>query len=132
MAFLSGTRLHLRSWRYFLSFFIHSQRSARQARASDGNLRVELHRDSHAGYWTCTLWLDEAAMRAFMMSGAHATAMRNMQKWTDEAYVVHWTQDSSETPSWAEISRRMNAEGRTTKLRHPSRAHDRFEVPELL
>jgi len=131
MGFVSGTRLHLRSWRFFPPFFLYAQRSARQARMADGNLQVDLHRDRQAGYWTRTLWRDEAAMRAFMMSGAHAAAMRQLQSWADESCVVHWIQESAETPSWLEVSRRMKAEGRTTKLRYPSRAHENFEVPEL-
>lgn len=131
MVFVSGTRLHLRAWRFFVPFFLASQRAARQARAAEGNLHVDLHRDRQAGYWTRTLWRDEAAMRAFMMSGVHAAAMRHNLDWSDESYVVHWTQESSDVPSWAEVSRRMKAEGRQVKLRYPSEAHKRFEVPEL-
>ena len=56
MFFVSGTRLHLRSWRLFLPFFIYSQRSARQARGADGNLHTDLQRDRQAGFWTRTLW----------------------------------------------------------------------------
>ena len=131
MVFVSGTRLHLRSWRYFLPFVISSQRAARQARSSNGNLGVKLHRDSHGGYWTCTLWRDQDAMRSFMMAGVHAKAMRNVQKWADESSVVHWTQESTDMPSWNEVSRRMKAEGRKTNLRFPSPAHETFEVPVL-
>ena len=131
MVFVSGTRLHLRSWRFFLPFFLYSQRSARQARGADGNLQVDLHRDQQAGFWTRTLWRDEAAMRAFMMSGAHAKAMRRHPNWADESYVVHWTQESSDVPAWSEISRRMKADGRRVRLRYPSQAHENFEVPEL-
>ncbi len=131
MVFVSGTYLHLRSWRFFPPFFIASQRSARQARNAEGNLHTDLHRDRQAGYWTRTLWHDEEAMRAFMMSGAHAAAMGHHLNWADEAYVVHWIQESTDLPSWAEVSRRMKAEGRQVKLRHPSEAHKNFEVPAL-
>jgi quinol monooxygenase YgiN len=131
MVFVSGTRLHLRSWRFFLPFILHTQRAARQARGAEGNLHMDLYRDRQFGFWTRTLWRDEAAMRAFMMSGAHAKAMRRHLNWADESYVVHWTQESSDVPSWAEVSRRMKVEGRATRLRHPSHAHERFEVPEL-
>ncbi len=61
----------------------------------------------------------------------HAKAMRHIQNWADESCVVHWAQESTESPSWPELSRRMKAEGRTTKLRHPSQAHENFELPEL-
>jgi quinol monooxygenase YgiN len=131
MALVSGTRLHLRSWRFFVPFVVYAQRAARQARRSEGNLGVELHRDSRAGYWTCTVWRDEASMRAFMMTGAHADAMRHFQRWADEAYVVQWTQGSTEMPSWREVSQRMKTVGRRTNLRFPSHAHEHFEVPDL-
>ena len=131
MVFVSGTRLHLRSWRYVLPFALYAQRAARQARKSAGNLGVALHRDTFGGYWTCTLWRHEAAMRAYMMAGAHAKAMRYVQKWADAAFVVHWTQDNSQMPSWREVSRHMKREGRKTNLRLPSKAHENFEVPEL-
>lgn len=130
MVFVSGTRLHLRSWRFFLPFVYHSQRAAVQARAAEGNLHTDLYRDRWGGYWTRTLWRDEAAMRAFMMSGAHAKAMGRHLDWADEAHVVHWTQESADVPSWAEISRRLKAEGRQVRLRSPSDAHKRFEFPE--
>ena len=131
MVFISGTRIHLRAWRFFPRFFLYAQRSTRQARLAEGNLQVDLHRDPMAGFWTRSLWRDEAAMRAFMMSGDHAKAMRHIQNWADESCVVHWAQESTESPSWPKLSRRMKAEGRTTKLRHPSQAHENFEVPEL-
>ena len=131
MVFVSGTRLHLRSWRFLLPFVFLSQRAASQARAAEGNLHVDLYRDRQFGFWTRTLWRDEAAMRAFMTSGAHAKAMRRNPNWADEACVVHWTQESLDVPAWSEISRRMKAEGRRVKLRYPSEAHERFEVPEL-
>lgn len=130
MVFVSGTRLHLRSWRFFPPFFLHANRSASQARAAEGNLRVKLHRDRQAGFWTCTLWRDEAAMRAFMMSGAHAKSMRHFANWADEACVVHWMQDTEQMPLWAELSRRMKAEGRASKLGYPSQAHERFAFPD--
>ena len=131
MVFVSGTRLHLRSWRFFLPFVVWSQLAANQARAADGNLHTDLYRDRWGGYWTRTLWRDEAAMRAFMTSGAHSKAMRRHLNWADESYVVHWVQDELDVPSWAEVSRRMKGEGRRLRLCYPSVAHESFEVPEL-
>jgi hypothetical protein len=48
MVFVSVTRLHVRSWRFFLSFIWHANHSAHQARRAPGNLRVVLNRDSQA------------------------------------------------------------------------------------
>lgn len=70
-------------------------------------------------------------MRAFMMSGAHGKVMPHLIDWADEACVVHWTQETAEPPSWQEISRRMRTEGRRSRVRYPSQAHERFEIPEF-
>jgi hypothetical protein len=131
MVFVSATRLHLRSWWYFPRFGYYAWRSAAQARKADGNLHVGLNGDSKGGHWTCTIWRDEAAMRAFMMSGAHAKAMPHLMEMADESFVVHWTQESAAPPSWPEISSRMKELGRASRLRHPSAAHERFEVAQF-
>jgi hypothetical protein len=68
-------------------------------------------------------------MRAYMTSGAHCTAMPRLIDWCDEASVAHWEQETEELPSWREVHRRMQSEGRRSKVRHPSPAHERFEIP---
>jgi hypothetical protein len=40
--------------------------------------------------------------------------------WCDEAALVHWYQESPELPDWREAHRRMIAEGRPSKVNHPS------------
>jgi hypothetical protein len=127
--FVSVTRLRLRSLRYFAPFVLQSVRSAGQARRADGNRSTELLRDARTTFWTLTVWRDEAAMRAFMMSGAHRKVMPKLLEWCDEASIVHWSQDGGEPPTWAEAHRRMMAEGRRSKVNHPSPAHVAFEIP---
>ena len=90
---------------------------------------MRLLREPNNTFWTCTLWSDEPAMRAFMMSGAHRKAMPKLINWCDEASVVHWQQEAAEPPPWHEAHRRMQAEGRASKVRYPSEAHRRFEIP---
>lgn len=131
MVFVSATRLHLRSWRHLPRFGYYAWRSAAQARAADGNLHVGLNGDSKGGQWTCTIWRDEAAMRAFMLSGPHAKAMPYLVKMADESFVAHWTQETAEPPPWPEISRRMKETGRASRLRYPSQAHNNFDVPQF-
>jgi hypothetical protein len=129
VAFVSVTRLHLRS-AWFLPLFIwRSTKAERQARAASGNLFVNLRRDRHAAYWTMTIWADEQAMRTFMLGGAHRVAMPRLIHWCDEASLVHWHQDTPEVPSWDEAQRRLQSEGRTSKLKHPSEAHVKFQLP---
>jgi hypothetical protein len=129
MPLASITRLRVRAVRYLPIFSFNALRAARQAKAASGNLAVSLLADANFAFWTRTLWQDEAAMRAFMVSGAHRKMMPRLLEWCDEASVAHWTQDSREIPSWLEAHRRMRAEGRRSKVNHPSDAQQRFEIP---
>lgn len=129
MPFVSITRLRLRSWRFVPGLIWYALLSRRQARSASGNLRALTLREANNTFWTCTVWRDEAAMRAFMVSGAHRRAMRVLPDWCDEASVAHWQQDSAEPPSWSDVHRRMQSEGRRSKVRYPSPAQERFEIP---
>jgi len=130
MPFVSITRLRVRSWRYIPVFLVGAVRSAWQARSAPANLAVSLLRDRGRVYWTGTLWNDEAAMRSFMMSGAHRRTMPHLLDWCDEASVVHWTQDADAPPSWPEAHRRMLQDGRRSRVNHPSDRQLRFTFPE--
>lgn len=112
-------------------FLIQSFRSARQAKSAEGNLAVALLRQAKSTYWTRTVWTSEAAMKAFMLAGAHRGVMRKLLNWCDEAAVVHWTQDSPVPPEWPEAREKMQAMGRTSKVNHPSDDQRAFRIPEL-
>src|SRR5262252_7565494 len=131
MAFVSITRLRVRRLYFLPQFFITALRAARQAAATDGNLHVALLRDSNRTFWTATAWVSESAMKAFMHAAPHGPAMRKLLNWCDEASLVHWTQDSEELPAWDEAHRRLQLEGRASKVSHPTEAHGllRFPVP---
>jgi hypothetical protein len=129
MPFVSITRLRVRSFRYLPVFLIGAFRSARQAKNAAGNLAVSLLSDSNFTFWTRTLWNDERSMRAFMLVGAHRRIMPRLLQWCDEAAVAHWLQESPEAPSWQEAYRRLQQEGRASKVDHPSSAQSRFEIP---
>jgi hypothetical protein len=109
--------------------FWFSLRSSRQAKAAPGNLRAAVLNDANLVFWTCTVWQDEAAMRSFMMSGAHRKAMPHLLDWCDEASVAHWQQETAELPAWPEVYRRLQKEGRRSRVRHPTEAQQRFEIP---
>jgi hypothetical protein len=66
-----------------------------------------------------------------MRSGAHRQVMTRLAKWCDEAALAHWVQDEPEPPSWQEAYRRLQRQGRRSRVDHPSEAHRRFEFPEL-
>ena len=129
MPLISVTRLRVRSFRYMPGFLWYTLRSNRQAKRADGNLGVGLLNDAHSTFWTRTAWVDESAMRAFMLAPPHSIAMVKLLDWCDEAYLVHWTQESAELPDWREAHRRLVAEGRRSKVRHPSPAHEAFQIP---
>src|SRR5215472_13557831 len=130
MPFVSITRLRVRAWRYVPTFLIQSVRAARQAKRTPGSLAVSVLRDADRAFWTRTMWGDEAAMRSFMHSGVHSRIMAHLPVWCDEAAVAHWVQGTGEPPSWQEASRRLQREGRRSRVNHPSEAQRRFEIPE--
>jgi hypothetical protein len=129
MPFVSITRLRVRSWRYLPGFLWRTFLSARQARAAAGNLGVALLNDANRAFWTRTVWTDQAAMRAFMMAGAHRTTMPRILEWCDEAALVDWPQDTAEPPTWPEAHQHLLQHGRRSRVNHPSQAQARFEIP---
>src|SRR6516165_5220607 len=130
MPFLSITRLRVRVWRYLPGFVIQSLRAARQAKFADGSLAVSVLRGADRAFWTRTVWRDEACMRSFMRSGVHRRIMAQLPEWCDEAALTHWVQDDNEPASGAEAHRRLQKEGRRSRVDHPSDAQRRFEIRE--
>ena len=126
---MSITRLRVRSWRYLPAFLIRSIRSARQAKCAAGNLAVSVLRDSRRAFWTRTMWSNEAAMRSFMRAGAHRSVMPHLASWCDEAALAHWVLEAAEPPSWEEAHQRLQQEGRSSRVEHPSEAQRRFDIP---
>jgi hypothetical protein len=127
VAFVSITRLRVRSWRFLPIFFLQALRTGRQAAGADGNLSTRLLRERQA-FWTSTTWTTEAAMKAFMHASPHGPVMRKLMKWCDEAAVVHWSQESAEPPSWPEAHTRLQQDGRRSKVDHPSAAHTTYVI----
>ncbi|MBV9769442.1 MAG: DUF3291 domain-containing protein [Bryobacterales bacterium] len=129
MPVVSITRLRLRSWRYAVPFVFYAIRSYRQAKNTHGNLAASLLRDTHNTFWTRTVWTTESVMRGFMLAGPHRKAMRQLREWCDEAALVHWEQQTDQEPDWYESHRRLQADGRRSKVNHPSLAHENFQIP---
>lgn len=128
MAFISVTRLRLRSIFYLPLFIWHTLKSQRQVTRASGFLGGRLLRDPGNTFWTLTAWKDEAAMRAYRGSGAHMKAMPRLLNWCDEASIAHWEQETAELPEWSEAHRRMVREGRMSKVKHPSKAQLAREI----
>jgi len=128
MPLISVTRVRVRSWRFLPAFLFDVIRSARQAGAADGNLAVKLLRDARNTWWTCTAWDSETSMRKFMLARPHGPTMRKLLNWCDEAALVHWTQPEAALPAWTEAHRRMQSEGRTSKVNHPTPDHTAYTI----
>lgn len=129
MAFVSVTRLRIRSLRFMPGFFLQTMATLNQVRAADGFVGGSLLSDRRRTFWTMTQWRDQAAMRRYMTSGAHLKVMPRLLTWCDEASVVHWERDDERLPDWAEADRRMRAEGRPSKVRHPAAHHASLGYP---
>ena len=128
MPLVSITRLRVRSFRYLPIFLIGAFRSARQAKNAPGNLAVSLLNDAYFTFWTRTLWNDGRSMRAFMLAGAHRRIMPQLLQWCDEAAVAHWIQDIATPPAWQEAHRRLQQQGRRSRVDHPSAGQGRGRV----
>jgi hypothetical protein len=129
MPVISITRVRIRSWSYLPAFLLQTLRIARQAAGADGSLAVTLLRDRRHTFWTRTSWSSEGAMKAFMNAKPHGPTMRSLRHWCDEASLVNWTEADAELPSWEEAHRRIQDEGRPSKVNHPSAAHTAHAFP---
>lgn len=120
MAIVSVTRLHLRSLRFLPAFFWYSNRSARQAKKTPGNLGVNLRKTNGLAFWTLTMWQSPKAIRAFVLASPHKEAMQKLPYWCDEAAFADWEQDSTRWPDWEEAAQRLSASGRLARVLYPS------------
>ncbi len=121
--FLSITRLRVRSWRFMPSFAFRTLRSVEQVKRAAGFLEGSLLPDRKLTFWTMTLWDAQASMRAFITGGDHLAVMPRLLDWCDEASVAHWEQPDRTLAPWNEADGRMRAQGRPSKVRHPSADH---------
>jgi antibiotic biosynthesis monooxygenase len=129
MAFISVTRLRVRSALYLPEFLSDTFQSVRQVERSSGFLGGRLLVNLPNVFWTMTVWQDDAAMNVYRTGGAHRKAMPKLLNWCDEAAVVHWAQDSPEIPLWPEAHQHMAEKGRLSKVNHPSAAHVSQYIP---
>jgi hypothetical protein len=132
MAFVSVTRLHVRSVWFLPQFLVYAFSSARQAQKSAGFLGGRLMRDKSKAFWTLTVWSDAKAMEAYRIAGMHLASMPKLLNWCDEASLAHWTQDSAGVPEWGEAYRRMVEDGRPSKVNHPSASQLVHRIPPLV
>jgi hypothetical protein len=129
MPFVSITRLRVRSWFYLPAFFVQSVRAIKQAREAEGNRSVAVLLDVKKTFWTRSVWASETAMRAYILAGVHRKVMGRLAQWCDEAAIVHWTQESMEPPMWEDAHRRLQQDGRASKVHEPSEDQRNYRIP---
>lgn len=123
MAFVSVTRLRIRSVRFLPAFALHTFRSLKQVKNASGFQGGALLADRSWTFWTMTTWDNGESMRRYMIAGAHKIAMPRLLEWCDEASVVHWNQPETDLPSWNAADQRMREDGRASKVHNPSPRH---------
>ena len=132
MPFVSVTRLRVRSWRYLPGFVINL--FARHARLSSrmGALRFRSFAMPIvlSGPEQCGVTRRPCALSC--AQGVHRRIMARLPVWCDEAALADWVQDATEPPSWSEVYRRLQKEGRRSRVDHPSDAQRRFDIREPL
>jgi hypothetical protein len=129
----SVTRLRVRSVRYLPPFVWETFLSQRQAVRAPGFFGGRLLMDADRTFWTLTGWEDERAMKAFRGSEPHAKVMPRLVEWCDEAAYAHWVPTGDSVPSWPEAYEHLVAEGRLSRVAHPSLGHNarQFAQPRL-
>ena len=128
MAFNSITRLRLRSVFTLPAFARASRAISAQAARSAGFINGAVLAEGWMVFWTRTAWESEAAMKAFRDSDAHRAVMPKLGDWCNEAMVAHW--EGELEGNWSNIHDHMSREGRKSRVRHPSHAHEqRFVAP---
>jgi hypothetical protein len=73
-------------------------------------------------------------MKAFRGTTPHAKVMPRLVEWCDEASYAHWMiPTGASVPSWLEAYEHLVAEGRLSRVAHPSPAHEarQFVKPRL-
>jgi hypothetical protein len=72
-------------------------------------------------------------MKTFRGSEPHAKVMPRLAEWCDEAAYAHWAPNGDSVPLWQEAYEHLIAEGRLSRVAHPSPSHDsrHFVKPRL-
>ncbi len=119
--YISITRLRLRSIFTLPAFARETRAIAAQAATLQGFISGAVLAEGRLVFWTRTAWESAEAMAAFRDSGAHRDSMPKLMLWCDEASVAHW--EGEPAADWDSIYARMAAEGRSSRVKRPTRAH---------
>jgi hypothetical protein len=123
MAFVSVTRLRVRSIWFLLPFTLATRRSRHQLVKAPGFIEGRLTIEFPFAFWTMTSWKSQEDMRRFRNAPPHLEAMRRLPHWCDEASYVHWQQRETQLPPIDDAYLLLRNQGSTSKVTHPTAAH---------
>ena len=130
----SVTRLRVRSLRHLPPFAGETFLSQRQALRAPGFIGGSLLLDAHRTFWTLTVWERRAIYEGVSRHRTPRQGYARLVEWCDEAAYARWIiPTGASVPSWPEAYEHLVAEGRLSRVAHPSPAHDarQFAVPRL-
>ena len=106
--YISITGLRVKRPWYALRFWWHAIASMRQARLTDGNILAET-RTINGTHHTLSAWRDKSAMRVFLTSGAHKSAMKVFPR-----IAIGKTMgfSSAQIPDWGDVQALYEQHGR--------------------
>ena len=119
--------------RFMPAFLWSTFLSQRQVERAPGFFGGRLLADAGMTFWTLTVWENEQAMKRFRGSGVHARVMSRLPEWCNEAAYAHWVATADSIPTWDEAHERLVAEGRLSRVAHPTDNHSsrRFARPRV-
>jgi hypothetical protein len=126
----SITRLRLRSLFTLPAVARATRAIAEQCGAAPGFINGAILAEGRFVFWTRSAWDSADAMKAFRDSGVHREAMPQLMEWCDEASVAQW--EGAVETDWAAIYARMIAEGRSSRVKRPTRAHQEKRFSRML
>ena len=107
-----ATRLQLRGWRKLPRFFRVNNAVVRQLKADPNLISYALKADFlRLRFSTLSVWADDAAIRPFVESGQHRTALAVFDEIADRdrSAFVRWRTDQPDDVTWEEARRRLVA-----------------------
>lgn len=108
MIYVSVTGLRVTRFYHAPRFWWHAIRSLSQAQHAEVNLSAST-RTIDGVHHTLSAWTDEAAMRRYLKSGAHLSALRVFRAIATGSTVGFVSQT---VPGWEEALRRWREDGR--------------------
>ncbi|MGL4234997.1 hypothetical protein [Tabrizicola sp.] len=113
MVYVLVTGLELKSALRDPAFWWHAMRSMAQARAALGLISADVRQINDIRY-TLTIWYNEAAMRAYFVTGAHLAAMKAFHG-NAAGTILGFTGDTA--PGWDEVHEIWQSEAREVRQR---------------